>query len=58
MSFASIRDKVRAVEPLSLEDGVALYEYPNLMEVGALANEVRERLHGDRFGHDHRTHDA
>jgi len=46
--FASIRDKVRASEPLSQEDGVALYEHPNLMEVGALANEVRERLHGDR----------
>ena len=48
MSFPAIRDKVRASEPLSLEDGVALYEHPNLLEVGALANEVRERLHGDR----------
>jgi aminodeoxyfutalosine synthase len=43
-----IRDKVRDGEPLSLEDGVALFEHPNLLEVGALANEVRERLHGDR----------
>jgi len=47
-SFASIRDKVRAGEPLGFEDGVALFHHPNLMEVGALANEVRERLHGDR----------
>jgi aminodeoxyfutalosine synthase len=47
-AFAAIRDKVRAGEPLSLEDGVALYGHPNLLEVGALANEVRERLHGDR----------
>ena len=47
-TFAAIRDKVRASEPLSLADGVALYEHPNFMEVGALANEVRERLHGDR----------
>jgi aminodeoxyfutalosine synthase len=46
--LAAIRDKVRAGEPLSLADGVALYEHPNLLEVGALANEVRERLHGDR----------
>jgi aminodeoxyfutalosine synthase len=46
--FASIRDKVKAGEPLSFEDGVVLYHHPNLMEVGALANEVRERLHGDR----------
>jgi len=48
VTFAAIRDKVRAGEPLSLEDGVALYEHPNFMEIGALANEVRERLHGDR----------
>jgi aminodeoxyfutalosine synthase len=47
-SFEQIRDKVRAAEPLSFEDGVALYQHPNLMELGALANEVRERLHGDR----------
>jgi aminodeoxyfutalosine synthase len=47
-TFASIRDKVRAGEALSQEDGVALFHHPNLMEVGALANEVRERLHGDR----------
>jgi aminodeoxyfutalosine synthase len=47
-SFSSIRDKVRAAEPLTLEDGVALFEHPNLLDVGALANEVRERLHGDR----------
>ncbi len=47
-TFAQIRDKVRASEPLSLEDGVALYQHHNLMELGALANEVRERLHGDR----------
>ncbi len=46
--FAAIRDKVRAGEPLGLADGVALFRHPNLLEVGALANEVRERLHGDR----------
>jgi aminodeoxyfutalosine synthase len=43
-----IRDKVRDGEPLTLEDGVALFEHANLLEVGTLANEVRERLHGDR----------
>ena len=48
ISFAQIRDKVRAAETLSFEDGVALYQHRNLMELGALANEVRERLHGDR----------
>jgi aminodeoxyfutalosine synthase len=47
-AFAAIRDKVKSAEPLSLEDGVALYRHGNPLEVGALANEVRERLHGDR----------
>jgi aminodeoxyfutalosine synthase len=46
--FSGIRDKVRDGEPLTLEDGVALFEHPNLLDVGALANSVRERLHGDR----------
>ena len=48
MTFTAIREKVRAGEPLSADDGVALFNHPNLLEVGALANEVRERLHGDR----------
>ncbi|HVR01250.1 MAG TPA: aminofutalosine synthase MqnE [Polyangia bacterium] len=43
-----IRDKLRDGEPLSLEDGVALFEHRNLLELGLLANEVRERLHGER----------
>jgi aminodeoxyfutalosine synthase len=47
-TMTAIRDKVRQGEPLSAADGVALYHHPNLLEVGALANEVRERLHGDR----------
>jgi aminodeoxyfutalosine synthase len=48
MSITRIRDKIRDGEPLSLDDGVTLYRHPNLMELGTLANEVRERLHGDR----------
>ena len=44
----SIRNKLEAQEALSLEDGVALFEHPNLLEVAALANQVRERLHGQR----------
>ena len=47
-SFSEIREKVRSAETLSFEDGVALYQHRNLMELGALANEVRERMHGDR----------
>jgi aminodeoxyfutalosine synthase len=48
ISFSQVRDKVRAALPLGFDDGVALYRHPNLLELGALANEVRERLHGDR----------
>jgi len=47
-SFGQIREKVRAGEPLSFDDGITLFRHPNLLDVGALANEVRERLHGDR----------
>ena len=47
MSLTAIASKVREGVPLSHADGVALFEHPNLMEVGALANEVRERMHGD-----------
>jgi aminodeoxyfutalosine synthase len=46
--FPRIRDKVKDGEPLSLEDGIALFEHRNLLELGLLANEVRERLHGER----------
>jgi len=42
------RAKIASGEPLSAQDGVALFAHPNLLEVGTLANEVRERLHGDR----------
>jgi aminodeoxyfutalosine synthase len=48
MSFSEIKDKVRAGAPLGFEDGVALFHHPNLLEIGQLANEVRERLHGQR----------
>jgi aminodeoxyfutalosine synthase len=48
MSFSAIRDKVGQGEPLTFEDGVALFRHPNLLELGALANEARERRHGNR----------
>lgn len=41
-----ICDKVLANERLSFDDGLRLYRTPNLTGVGALANIVRERLHG------------
>lgn len=45
--FSAITDKVRAGVPLDGDDGAFLYRYRDLLAVGALANEVRERLHGD-----------
>jgi len=41
-------EKVQAEERLSFEDGLRLYETPDLSAVGYLANIVRERKHGDR----------
>jgi aminodeoxyfutalosine synthase len=48
MTFASIQQKVRSGERLSFDDGLALFCEPDLLALGVLANEVRERLHGDR----------
>ncbi len=46
--FQEIAAKVRGGERLGFDDGLALFEEPDFLSVGALANEVRERLHGDR----------
>jgi aminodeoxyfutalosine synthase len=46
--FDAIATKVRAGERLTFDDGVALFKHPDLLAIGQLANEVRERLHGDR----------
>jgi aminodeoxyfutalosine synthase len=46
--FDRIAAKVRAGERLTADDGIALFLEPDLLKVGALANEVREKRHGDR----------
>ncbi len=46
--LAAIEDKVRAGERLSFEDGMALFLSPDFLRLGTLANQVREKLHGDR----------
>lgn len=46
-SLSSIREKLDAGISLSLEDGVFLFNYPNLLDVAQLANRQREKLHGD-----------
>lgn len=43
--LAEIADKVLNKQRLSFEDGVKLYNTPDLSSVGFLANIVRERLH-------------
>jgi aminodeoxyfutalosine synthase len=48
VTYSDVVDKVRAGAPLSADDGVLLYHHPSLIELGALANQVRERLHGER----------
>ena len=45
--LADIQDKVRAGERLTYDDGLRLYENPNLNALGALANVVRERMNGN-----------
>ncbi len=42
-----IAGKLERGDRLSMEDGVRLFEHPNLLEVAALANRERERRHGD-----------
>jgi aminodeoxyfutalosine synthase len=43
----TVRDKVLTGKRLSFEDGVALYETDDLLALGSLANQVREKRHGD-----------
>ncbi|HVS10711.1 MAG TPA: aminofutalosine synthase MqnE [Planctomycetota bacterium] len=45
--LGDVAKKVVAGERLSLDDGLRLYRSSDLHAVGALANHVRERLHGD-----------
>lgn len=47
-TMASIRDKVHAGHRLDDADALALFMSPDLLAVGTLANEVREKRHGDR----------
>jgi len=42
-----IADKILAGERLAFDDGVALYQSPDLLAVGWLANHVREKRHGN-----------
>jgi aminodeoxyfutalosine synthase len=43
-----IAEKVQSQERLSAEDALALYRTSDVLAVGWLANQVRERMHGDK----------
>jgi aminodeoxyfutalosine synthase len=45
--IADIAQKLERGERLSLEDGIRLFDHPDLLAVAALANRERERRHGD-----------
>ena len=46
--LAAIDEKLQAGERLSFEDGLRLFEAPDLLAVGWLANREREKRHGAR----------
>lgn len=56
-NLARIQEKVIAGERLNMDDGLALYD-PQipLQEIGILANQVRERLHGNVAYYNINTH--
>ncbi len=51
-----IRDKVMARERLTEDEALRLYEAKNLAAVGALANHVREKRHGDLTFYNRNVH--
>jgi aminodeoxyfutalosine synthase len=48
LGLGSIAEKLDAGERLSFDDGVQLFECPDLLAVGWLANREREKRHGGR----------
>ena len=48
LGLADVHTKVLDGQRLSKEDGLALFDCPEPLAVGALAHQVRTRLHGDR----------
>jgi aminodeoxyfutalosine synthase len=48
MTFQDITAKIEQGIRLTREDGLTLFHHPNILELGTLANRVREKKHGDR----------
>lgn len=55
-SLADIEKKVMEGERLSFDDGVRLLQTPHLLQLGALADEVRRRKNGDAAYFIYNTH--
>ncbi len=51
--LSDIADKVEARERLTFDEGVRLFEAPDLLAVGWLANRERERRHGAKTFFNH-----
>src|ERR1043166_4809025 len=51
--LSDISDKLTAGERLTLADGVRLFDSPDLLMVGWLANREREKRHGRRAFYNH-----
>jgi len=47
LGLADIADRLQSSQRLTLDDGVRLFQCPDLHAVGWLANQERERRHGD-----------
>lgn len=54
--FKTIVQKVRNQERITDEEGLLLFEKGSLGLVGSLANEIRERLHGDKVFYNRNFH--
>ena len=45
--LSTIEEQLMAGEAISADDGLKLFEHPNLLAVASIANKYREKLHGD-----------
>jgi aminodeoxyfutalosine synthase len=52
-TLADVADRVEARERLSFDDGVRLFNSPDLLSIGWMANRERERRHGARTYYNH-----
>ena len=54
--LSDIADRLDAGERLTLADGVRLFDSPDLLTLGWLANREREKRHGDRAYYNYNIH--